>query len=155
MTPLPKAAIYISMGQNAGKLGELLHSVANVGPKETASRLLNSMKLTGKDNMDIDEKITAILYNVTSLHELVRRKEGLPPPGTVVLNIHPNNISQKEIEMKLLLDDDKLAKAANYISMGQNAGKLGGVLHSVANVGPKETASRLLNSMKLTGKDDM
>ena len=75
--------------------------------------------------------------------------------GTVVLNIHPNNISQKETEMELLLDDDTLAKAANYISMGQNVGKLGGVLHSVANVGPKKTASRLLNSMKLTDKDDM
>uniref|UniRef100_A0A2N9FTX3 Uncharacterized protein n=1 Tax=Fagus sylvatica TaxID=28930 RepID=A0A2N9FTX3_FAGSY len=29
----------------------------------------------------MDEKITAILYNVASLHELVRKKEGLPPLG--------------------------------------------------------------------------
>ena len=29
----------------------------------------------------MDEKITAILYNVTSLYELVRKKEGLPPLG--------------------------------------------------------------------------
>uniref|UniRef100_A0A2N9EF83 Uncharacterized protein n=1 Tax=Fagus sylvatica TaxID=28930 RepID=A0A2N9EF83_FAGSY len=66
-----------------------------------------------------------------------------------------DDISQKETKTELLLDDDTLAKAANYISMGENAGKLGGVLHSDGSVGPKETANRLLNSMKLTGKDDM
>uniref|UniRef100_A0A2N9GX49 Uncharacterized protein n=1 Tax=Fagus sylvatica TaxID=28930 RepID=A0A2N9GX49_FAGSY len=66
--------------------------------------------------------------------------------GTVVLDIHPDDIPQK---------DKTLAKAANYISMVENAGKLGGVLHSDGSVGPKETANRLLNSMKLTGKDDM
>ncbi|GMY34879.1 hypothetical protein FCV25MIE_30121 [Fagus crenata] len=75
--------------------------------------------------------------------------------GTVVQNIYPDDISQKETETELLLDDNTLAKAANYISMVENASKLGGVLHSVANVGPKKTASRLLNSMKLTSKDDM
>ena len=39
--------------------------------------------------------------------------------GTVVLDIHPDDISQKETETEteLLLDDDTLAKAANYISM--------------------------------------
>jgi hypothetical protein len=66
--------------------------------------------------------------------------------GTVVLDIHPDDIPQK---------DKTLAKAANYISMVENAGKLGGVLHSDGSVGPKETANCLLNSMKLTGKDDM
>ena len=53
------------------------------------------------------------------------------------------------------MDYETLAKAANYISMVENAGKLDGVLHSVANVGPKETASHLLNSIKLTSKNDM
>uniref|UniRef100_A0A2N9GSA4 Uncharacterized protein n=1 Tax=Fagus sylvatica TaxID=28930 RepID=A0A2N9GSA4_FAGSY len=39
--------------------------------------------------------------------------------GTVVLDIHPDDISQNdtETETELLLDDDTLAKAANYISM--------------------------------------
>jgi hypothetical protein len=62
--------------------------------------------------------------------------------GTAVLEIHPDDIPQKD-------------KATNYISLVENAGKLGGILHSDGSVGPKETANRLLNSMKLTGKDDM
>ncbi|GMY34718.1 hypothetical protein FCV25MIE_29961 [Fagus crenata] len=45
--------------------------------------LLNSMKLTGKDDMDMgdSEKLTAILFKVISLHEMVRKMEGLPLLG--------------------------------------------------------------------------
>ncbi|GMY34875.1 serine/threonine-protein kinase ATG1a isoform X1 [Fagus crenata] len=68
--------------------------------------------------------------------------------GTVVLDIHPDDISQKETETELLLDDDTLAKAANYISMVENAGKLGGVLHSVVNVRPKEMAKPMSQNVK-------
>ena len=68
--------------------------------------------------------------------------------GTVVLDIHPDDISQKETETELLLDDDTLAKAANYISMVENARKLGGVLHSVVNVGPKEMAKPMSQNVK-------